>query len=139
MNKFKVEKEFEVDGFRCVVIGLEAGHRCGYIKIPKDHKYYGVDYDDIHVDIHGGWTYSEYTYNNYPIESDKNSWWIGFDCAHCYDAKDLELIKSFGDTKRTRVYMDMVERFPEHGEIRTTEYVENELREAVKELKYMFK
>lgn len=35
--------------------------------------------------------------------------------------------------------MDIVERFPECGEIRTTEYVENELREAVKELKYMFK
>lgn len=138
MNKFKVEKEFVVDGFRCVVVGLEMGHRCGYIEIPKDHKYYGVEYDDINVDVHGGWTYSEYTYNNYPIESDINAWWIGFDCAHWNDAKDIELIKSFGDTELSRFYVKMSERFFEQEEIRTTEYVENELRKAVKELKDMF-
>lgn len=40
------------------------------------------------IEVHGGLTYSE----NYLFES-KDGWWIGFDCGHCDDAKDLSLIK----------------------------------------------
>lgn len=135
MNKFKVEKEFDVDGFRCVIIGQNWGHRCGYIEIPIWHKYYGLDYDDINIDVHGGWTYSDYVHNDYPTKSSNGAWWIGFDCAHCYDAKDIDLVKSFGDTETTRYILRMDEMFTERGEVRTAEYVENELRNAVKELK----
>lgn len=135
MNNYKIEKEFEVDGFKCVIVGQNWGHRCGYIEIPLYHKYYGVDYNEIDVDVHGGWTYAEYTHNNYPIESPNGTWWIGFDCNHCCDGKDLELVKSFGDTKTTRFILNMNDKFPEHGEVRTMKYVENELRNAVKELK----
>lgn len=135
MNRGKIEKDFVIDGFRCVIVGQRMGHRCGYVKIPADHKYYGVEDDDINVDVHGGWTYSGYTYNNYPAEASGKSWWIGFDCGHWGDAKDLDLIKSFGDDELTRMYVEMEERFPEHGEIRTIEYVKNELIEAVKQLK----
>lgn len=40
------------------------------------------------IDIHGGLTYSrEY------LTGCENGWWIGFDCSHCDDAKDLSLIK----------------------------------------------
>lgn len=135
MKRGKIEKDFVIDGFRCVIIGQRIGHRCGYVEIPTDHKYYGEDYDDIDIDVHGGWTYSEYTYNNYPAEASDKSWWIGFDCGHWGDSKDLELIKSFGDDKTTEMYIKMEERFPDYGEIRTLEYVENELVEAVKQLK----
>ncbi len=40
------------------------------------------------IDVHGGLTYSR----EYLAECE-NGWWIGFDCAHCDDAKDLSLIK----------------------------------------------
>lgn len=134
MREYKIEKEFIIDEFRCVIIGQKMGHRCGYIEIPADHKYYCVEYDDVNIEVHGGWTYSEYTYNNYPTEASSKSWWIGFDCGHFGDTKDLELIKSFGDDELTKYYVDMEARFPERGEVRTLEYVENELIEAVKQL-----
>lgn len=135
MNKFRVEKEFEVDEFKCVIIGQNWGHRCGYIEIPLDHKYYGVDYDDVNIDIHGGWTYSGYTHNDYPIKSSNGTWWLGFDCANYCDAKDIELVKSFGNTETTRFVLAMNDYSQDHGTVRTLEYVENELRNAVKELK----
>ena len=135
MERFKMEKDFIIDGFRCVIVGQRMGHRCGYIEIPADHELYGKDYDDIHIDVHGGWTYSGYTHSNYPAEASGNSWWIGFDCGHLGDAKDLDLIKSFGDDELTKYYVATEERFLEYGTIRTTEYVENELINAVKQLK----
>lgn len=39
------------------------------------------------IDIHGGLTYSK----EFLLNSEKG-WWVGFDCAHCDDAKDLSLI-----------------------------------------------
>ena len=141
MNRnFKVEKDFVIDEFRCVIIGQRMGHRCGYIEIPQDHKYYGVHYEALNcddVDVHGGWTYSSSTTeNNYPVKTNKDSWWVGFDCAHYMDARDLDLIKSFGDDKLTRMYVEMEEdSLFRSGEVRTIEYVENELINAVKQLK----
>lgn len=135
MDRWKIEKDFVIDGFRCVIVGQRMGYRCGYVEIPADHKYYGVEYDKIDVDVHGDWTYSGYTHNNYPAEASNKSWWIGFDCGHLGDAKDLDLIKSFGDDELTKYYVATEERFLDRGTIRTFEYVENELIEAVKQLK----
>ena len=66
MKNHKIEKDFVVDGFRCVVVGSYMGHRCGYIAIPKDNELYGKDYNEINIDVHGGLTYSEYSRDNYP-------------------------------------------------------------------------
>ena len=59
-------------------------HPTAYIKIPKNHKYYEKEYDDIDICVHGGITYSrDYLYLN---EKDKiEGWFIGWDYAHCYD------------------------------------------------------
>jgi hypothetical protein len=54
------------------------GHLCGYVQIPKDHPYYEKGYDDINIDCHGGFTYSE-------VMGTDNEHWIGFDCMHSYD------------------------------------------------------
>jgi hypothetical protein len=40
------------------------------------------------IEIHGGLTYSK-SYLNFC----EKGWWIGFDCAHCDDGKDLSLIE----------------------------------------------
>ena len=58
MSRYKVEKDFMVDEFRCVIVGQKIGHRCGYIAIPKGHKLYGKDYDEIDISVHGGLTYA---------------------------------------------------------------------------------
>ena len=41
-----VEKEFEHNGYRCVVIMTEMGHRCGYVAVPEGHALFGVDYSE---------------------------------------------------------------------------------------------
>ncbi len=139
MGRFIVEKDFVVDGYRCVIIGGALGHRCGYIEIPVGHKLHSKDYSDIDelIDVHGGWTYSEYNGEAYPypVESDINSWWIGFDCAHYCDGKDLELIKQLNNSEYFEHCINMNRLFPDKAPVRTKEYVENQLREAVEQIK----
>lgn len=74
----------------------------GYVLLPKIHPFYGIHYDDIDVDIHGGLTFSnkfeskhflnwieEYeiggdiTIDNYQFFDDY--WMIGFDTSHAGD------------------------------------------------------
>jgi len=52
-------------------------HPCCYISIPKNHKYYNKDYENIDIECHGGLTYSQ--------KQDDNKYWIGWDYAHCND------------------------------------------------------
>lgn len=77
--KNMVETVFEYKGFNCVVLAQRMGFRCGYVKIPKNHKYYKVDYEKIDADVHGGLTYGEQS-KEYPIATEEDSYWIGFDC-----------------------------------------------------------
>ena len=141
MIKFVIEKDFVVNGYRCVITGNILGHRCGYIEIPKNHPLYGKYYSIIDevIDIHGGWTYSDYTKNNYPAKASSKSWWIGFDTAHLGDVPDIELIKTFGNNEMTRFCIEIAKLFSNFGAVRTKEYVENELIEATKQLKRLNK
>ena len=41
------EAKFEYNGYECRVLFMDTGHRCGYIKIPKDHPLCVDDYDYI--------------------------------------------------------------------------------------------
>lgn len=44
---YTIEKEFNHNGYRCVVINaVEAGHRCGYVAVPEGHALFGVDYSE---------------------------------------------------------------------------------------------
>ena len=141
MRRFIIEKDFIVNGYRCVIIGNNLGHRCGYIEIPEDHSLYGKHYSEIDdiVDVHGGWTYSDYTRGDYPAKANFESWWIGFDTAHLGDAQDIGLIKSFGNNEMTTFCIEIAELFSNFGAVRTKEYVENELIEATKQLKRLNK
>lgn len=65
------------------------GFWCGYVGVKAGHRLYGVHYDDINADVHGGLTYSGYLDE---IGVDRR-WWIGFDCAH---AGDLMPFSTFG-------------------------------------------
>lgn len=62
----------------------------GYVLIPKGHKLFGVDYNDIDVNVHGGLTYSQEITADH-IErlglevEDIGMWCVGFDTAHYQD------------------------------------------------------
>jgi hypothetical protein len=106
------EGQFE-NGFEYAILHHGMGYRCGYLKIRPDHPWYKKDYTetDCEVEIHGGLTYGSTNEND-------GSWWIGFDCAHSFDKVDPSIL---------------LKDSPHHmyiggKEIRTTEYVEKELK-----------
>ena len=110
-----LEKEWTTEaGLPAKVVIQPAGHRCGYVKVPKDHPYYGLDYDDMHIDVHGGVTYAEHY---------KDGFWIGFDCAHLGDAPDPLFKKT--------AYKS---HFEELGVVRTLEYCMEECESIAKQL-----
>lgn len=45
----------------------------GYVHLPPEHPFHGVDYDEIPVEVHGGLTYAE---------NEKGAWVVGFDTSH---------------------------------------------------------
>lgn len=77
-----IEKTWEYKGFTCMVVIHQMGHRCGYVCIPKEHKYYKKHFDSIPVMCHGGLTYGDHILS-------QDDFWIGFDCAHYGDAYDF--------------------------------------------------
>lgn len=83
VDAFKVEKEWTHAGLLCgVVLQKEAGHRCGYVRVPPGHPAHGKDYNEIEVQVHGGLTFG----NIEPcLHQDGMGYWLGFDCAHAGD------------------------------------------------------
>lgn len=71
----------------------QTGWGNGYVCLPKDHKYYGFDYDSIPVDVHGGLTFAcaseelKEDWPELPEECRKDHWVIGFDTAHYGDSR----------------------------------------------------
>ena len=55
----------------------------GYVRICEGHPYYGKEYDEIPVDVHGGLTYSALTVDDGKFFT--KGFWIGFDTAHHSD------------------------------------------------------
>lgn len=88
----------------------EMGHLCGYVGVPRDHPWYGFQYNQclqgckgepnsikpdliswlcdhekpetLLVEVHGGLTFSGEGDGEY---LPKGFWWFGFDCAHLGD------------------------------------------------------
>lgn len=60
-------------------------HPTAYVEIPKNHKFYGINYNDIdNIIVHGGLTYSA---DHLFVAKDKEiqGWFIGWDYAHWND------------------------------------------------------
>lgn len=91
-------------------------HPYAYVMIPKNSKYFEKDYENIDIDVHGGFTYA----NDYLPFDKKNSgtkaWYIGWDYAH------------YGD------YAGYEEKVPKEfrigGKKWTTEEIKSEVREV---------
>lgn len=69
-------------------------HPCAYIKVPRDNKYFGVDYNDVPLYVHGGLTYGgDLAYLNADIEPiiNNSDYWLGWDYAHGGDFVGYDL------------------------------------------------
>jgi len=103
-------------GFEWAVVHNGIGNRCGYVRVPKDHPWYGMtDFDLGHLDIHGGITFAE---KDTPCgKGDDEGYWVGFDCCHSGDRPDHALCPPSSSLVRLA-----------YGMVRSQEYVESECR-----------
>lgn len=85
-----------------------------------------------YFDVHGGITFAD---GGHPIDDD--NWYIGFDCCHYQDGKDLDLVlKIWADDEgiKKRVQLDKELGFDDGYEVRTLEYVQQECRSLVDQI-----
>lgn len=138
MTTPKQEKWFDYKGFPCVILFQPMGFRCGYVGIPKEHKYYGKDYDRLDIRCHCGLTYGAMYLHR---QDDKDTYWIGFDCGHSCDgfdivkakelyADDESVMRQMAIMKETGYYAIMNEDYP----VRTLEYCEEQCKRIAEQL-----
>lgn len=82
-------------GLPCLMVRGPHGGWCGYVGVPEGHRYFGVGYDDVPVEAHGGLTFADHCQKtdheskgicHVPDEGEPDHvWWLGFDCAHAGD------------------------------------------------------
>ena len=91
-----LETKFAYKGYPCVVLFMPGAYRCGYVGVPYSHKLAKKRVVDLgYLNCHGGVTYAEPSLYDC---NDDNTWWIGFNCAHCFDGYDVDAAKQyFGD------------------------------------------
>lgn len=118
-------------GLRAAIVIHPSGHRCGYVGVPEGNQYHGKDYNDVDADVHGGLTFAGGS-EDYPV-ANKGLWWLGYDCAHLYDARDPELMsgeyKELYDKGMLRAF-----DFDEGSVIRTLEYCVSQCESLAKQL-----
>ena len=111
--------EFEHQGYPCLAVRNEVLFNwCGYVGLKPDHPMYGMNYDKVNVNVHGGLTYSDYCRERICHKTTDNDklYWFGFDCAH--HAMDyipgglMESLDSMQGTYSYRVYRDI--RYVKH-------------------------
>lgn len=96
-----VEEFFRYKGYYCCVIFQPLGFRCGYVMVQNQHPAYEKNYNDLHINCHGGLTFSDHTL----IDTKFSGWWIGFDCAHTWDLIDVDSqMKYYGEKIRSSVF-----------------------------------
>jgi len=112
-------------GYEWSVVHNGMGYRCGYVKVPPGHPWYGHDSLDD-VDVHGGITFA---HADQPCEKGgpDDGFWVGFDCAHGGDAVDPALPR---DEKHgpASLLLSLADHRAHYGTVRTQEYVEAECR-----------
>jgi len=115
----------EPSGYKCRIVRNEiTGTLCGYVGIPKGHRFFGVGYDedrdkelgDISDNVHGGLTYS--------VEGVDGWWYFGFDTAHSDDfaPKIIETLIGVSRDKEPRSL-----RHHDCMNYKTWEFVEDEI------------
>lgn len=122
-----------------LIIMNKYGIRCGYIAIKNDHKYHGLDYDEIDIRCHGGLTFSgnDHIVKNL-LKNKCTDYWIGFDCGHCYDLTDIKKYRKYFLKLNQRI-TDFIEesnflRRSENSSVKDYSYLENECKSIIDQL-----
>lgn len=108
----KIQWEDEKTGLPCLIVRNHFGALCGYVGVPRGHRFYETRYDDVYADgdyppVHGGLTFASKCSAGPENEAichlvepgeDDDVWWLGFDCGHYLDVQPrmLALSKQYG-------------------------------------------
>lgn len=125
-----LEKVFEYKGYRCVVLFQPMGFRTAYVALPKDSQFYGVNYDEIPVECHGGLTYADF--DLYSQKDMQDVWWIGFDCGHYFDKRDIETYKKYYE-ETPYINARLIE-LTDEGEVKTLNFCMKECVDIVDQI-----
>jgi hypothetical protein len=72
-------------GYHCLILRSEvSGALCGYVALSPQHPLWGLDYEDIDVQVHGGLTWANPP-DEFREQGSPDLWWVGFDCSHAFD------------------------------------------------------
>ena len=142
-------------GYEYLITFTDMGHRCGYVAVPSGHKldfiksekrkipgsdreYTHYEYDVYDIDCHGGITFCERNHSiKNLLKTSYNDLWLGFDCAHAWDGKDLALVKEYyGDNSPiVKFYEEYPQYLLHEGEtMREFDYVERECKSIIEQL-----
>ena len=115
-EKREILYEGRYRNFHFVIVSY-GSHPCAYVKIPKGHPCYGMDYDDIDVDVHGGLTFGD-DLDHVLAHRGLNTFWIGWDYAHCGDCYQTRYIPDDTGRKWTtkEIYEDVKSVIRQLGE-----------------------
>lgn len=86
-----VDQATELD---CLMVRQHFGAWCGYVGVPRRHRFHGLPYEMIDLDVHGGLTFADRCAPGEPVDGichiawegrEPEPWWFGFDCGHAWD------------------------------------------------------
>lgn len=141
----------EATGYDCLIIRHPArGNLNGYVAVPAGHPAYGMGYDAVEVDVHGGLTYAEFG-DFEPVEPgavmlardgillrhpepgrSADVWWFGFDCHHAFD-----LAPTFQARMSALPGMPPPVSYLRADVYRTFDYVKAEIESLARQLAHM--
>ena len=79
LNRTEILDEGNYKGWNYVIVSYGM-HPCAYIEIPKGHRFYEKDYEEIDLDCHGGLTFSDVRDFGFG-----EKYYIGWDYVHVGD------------------------------------------------------
>lgn len=114
-DRREILKQGKYLGYDYAIITL-GRHPVAYVRVPKTHKMYEKDYDNLNISVNGGLTYSDTMVTGV----EKQGWWLGWDYAHCNDFTMWSLHDEFSSGKKWSI-----------------DEIFNEVKTAIKQLKGM--
>lgn len=123
--------------FKWCVLFQPSGYRTAYVLVPNWHKVFEVDYNDIEIKCHGGLTYGSHNL----LDKEFSGWWIGFDCAHAGDTRDIETQRKYFSNDKQDSYLFMLNymtgNYSSYGTIKSLDFCISECKNIIDQLKEM--
>ena len=101
--------EGRIYGYRYCIVSLGT-HPCAYVEIPEGHLCYGLNYEKIYINCHGGLTYSKKGIGERDSVLYPDAFWIGWDYAHFGDRAEFPGYSCPGKTWTTEEILKEVDR-----------------------------